>query len=165
MRHPMSQTAKRLAELGITLPKPAAPVANYVPFVKAGSGTGALLVVSGQIPLGPDGKVAERHVGKLGPDSSVEAAREAARLCAINVLAQAQAAVGDLDRIVRVVRLGGFFNVAGRFDPLPQAMNGASDLMAEVFAERGKHARTTVGVAHLPMNALAEVEALFEISD
>ena len=81
------------------------------------------------------------------------------------MLAQAQAAVGDLDRIVRVVRLGGFFNVAGRFDPLAQAMNGASDLMAEAFAERGKHARTTIGVAHLPMNALVEVDAVFEIAD
>ena len=83
----------------------------------------------------------------------------------MNVLAQARAAVGDLDRIVRVVRLGGFFNVAGRFDPLAQAMNGASDLMAEAFPERGKHARTTIGVAHLPMNALVEVDAVFEITD
>ena len=169
----MSQTADRLAELGIVLPKPAAPVANYVPFVMtggplttpgAGTGKHALLWVSGQLPFGRDGKLAERHAGKLGPDSPIEAAREAARLCAINVIAQAQAAVGDLDWIVRVVRLGGFFNIAGSFDPLPQAMNGASDLMAEVFAERGKHARTTVGVAHLPMNALCEVEAQFEIS-
>ncbi len=91
-------------------------------------------------------------------------AREAAQRCAINILAQAQAALGDLDKVVRVVRLGGFFNVASSFEPLPQAMNGASDLMAEVFGERGRHARTTVGVAHLPMNALAEVDAVFEIS-
>ncbi len=164
----MSQTEQRLEDLGIVLPKPAAPVANYAPFVKtggSGSGGHALLWVSGQVPLGPDGRLAERHTGKLGPDSPVEAAREAARLAAINVLAQAQAAVGDLDRIVRVVRLGGFFNVAGRFDPLAQAMNGASDLMAEAFAERGKHARTTIGVAHLPMNALVEVDAVFEIAD
>ena len=169
----MSQTADRLAELGIVLPKPAAPVANYVPFVMtggplttpgAGTGKHALLWVSGQLPLGPDGNLGERHTGKLETHSPIEPAREAARLCAINLIAQAQAAVGDLDRIVRVVRLGGFFNVAGRFDLLPQAMNGASDLMADVFAEKGKHARTTVGVAHLPMNALAEVEAVFEIS-
>jgi len=94
----------------------------------------------------------------------VELAREAARLCAINVLAQAQAALGDLDKVLQVVRLGGFFSVASGFDALPQAMNGASDLMAEVFGERGRHARTTVGVAHLPMNALAEVEAVFEVA-
>jgi enamine deaminase RidA (YjgF/YER057c/UK114 family) len=140
----MTQTAKRLSELGIVLPKPAAPVANYVPTVTTGGGApGApsLLFVSGQLP------------------------REAAQRCAINLLAQAQAALGDLDRVVRLVRLGGFFNVASSFDALPQAMNGASDLMAEVFGERGRHARTTVGVAHLPLNALVEIEALFEISN
>ncbi|HTR15007.1 MAG TPA: RidA family protein [Roseiarcus sp.] len=163
----MSQTAKRLAELGIVLPKPAAPVANYVPFVRtSGMAPGALpqLWISGQLPLGPDGALAERHTRKLGPESPIEPAREAAERCAINILAQAQAALGDLDRIVRVVRLGGFFAVDSSFDALPQAMNGASDLMARVFGERGRHARTTVGVAHLPMNALAEVEAVFETS-
>jgi enamine deaminase RidA (YjgF/YER057c/UK114 family) len=163
----MSQTAKRLAELGIVLPKPAAPVANYVPFVKTGGmapGALPLLFVSGQLPLGPDGTLEDRHKGKLGPDTPIEPAREAAQRCAINILAQAQAALGDLDQVVRVVRLGGFFNVASSFDALSQAMNGASDLMAEVFGERGRHARTTVGVAHLPMNALAEVEAVFEIA-
>ena len=164
----MSQTAKRLAELGIVLPKPAAPVANYVPSVRtsgnAGAGVLSLLFISGQLPLGANGVLDDRHKGKLGPDSAVEAAREAARLCAINVLAQAQAALGDLDKIVQTVRLGGFFNVAGAFDPLPQAMNGASDLMVEILGEQGKHARTTVGVAHLPLNALAEVEATFAVS-
>jgi len=169
----MSQTADRLAELGIVLPKPATPAANYAPFVMtggplmtpgAGTGEHALLWVSGQLPFGPDGKLAGRHTGKLGEDSPIEPAREAARLCAINLIAQAQAAVGDLDWVVRVVRLGGFFNVSGPFDSLPQARNGASDLMAEVFGERGKHARMTVGVAHLPMNALVAVEAQFEIA-
>ena len=163
----MSQIANRLAELGIVLPKPAAPAANYVPAVRtSGVPQGALplLWVSGQLPLGPNGMLEDRHKGKLGPDSPIEAAREAAERCAINILAQAQAALGDLDKVVRVVRLGGFFNVASSFDPLPLAMNGASDLMAEVFGEHGRHARTTVGVAHLPMNALAEVEAAFEIS-
>ena len=159
----MSQTAERLAELGIALPKPAAPVANYVPFVRTGSAP-PLLFVSGQLPLGPDGTLSDRHKGKLGPESGVDAAREAARLAAINVLAQAQAALGDLDKIVQTVRLGGFFNVAGAFDPLPQAMNGASDLMVEALGDRGKHVRTTVGVAHLPLNALAEVEAIFMVS-
>jgi enamine deaminase RidA (YjgF/YER057c/UK114 family) len=164
----MSQTAKRLAELGIVLPKPAAPVANYVPSIRtsgnAGAGVLPLLFVSGQVPLGPNGVLDDRHKGKLGPDSAVEEAREAARLCAINVLAQALAALGDLDKIVQTVRLGGYFNVAGAFDPLPQAMNGASDLMVEILGERGKHTRTTVGVAHLPLNALAEVEATFAVS-
>jgi enamine deaminase RidA (YjgF/YER057c/UK114 family) len=155
----MSQTATRLNELGIVLPKPAAPVANYVPAVRAGN----LLFVSGQLPLGPDGKLAERHKGKLSAESPIDVAREAARLCAVNVLAQAHAALGDLDRIAQAVRLGGFFNVGTTFDALPQAMNGASDLIAELFGAQGRHARTTVGVSHLPLNALAEVEAVFEI--
>jgi enamine deaminase RidA (YjgF/YER057c/UK114 family) len=156
----MNQIASRLEELGIALPAPVAPIANYVPYARMGS----MLVISGQLPLGPDGKIGPSHIGKLGPDSSVDAPREAARLCAINLLAQAKAALGDLDSIARVVRLGGFFNVASSFDSLPQAMNGASDLMAALFGERGRHARTTVGVAHLPLNAMAEVEALFEVA-
>jgi enamine deaminase RidA (YjgF/YER057c/UK114 family) len=155
----MSLIAKRLQELGIALPQPAAPVANYVPCVRAGS----LLFVSGQLPFGPDAKLGSAHVGKLGPKSPIDAASEAARLCAINLIAQAQAAVGDLDRIAQVVRLGGFFNVEGSVEELPRAMNGASDLMAAVFGARGRHARTTVGVSHLPFGALAEVEATFEI--
>jgi enamine deaminase RidA (YjgF/YER057c/UK114 family) len=156
----MSVAAKRLEELGLTLPRPAAPVANYVPYARAGS----LLFISGQLPLGPDGKLAPAHIGKLKAHSPIEAASEAARLCAINLIAQAQAALGDLDRITQVVRLGGFFSVEGEFGALPQAMNGASDLMAAVFGTQGRHARTTVGVAHLPLGALAEVEATFEIS-
>ena len=155
----MSQTARRLEELGIVLPKPAAPVANYMPTVRAGS----LLFVSGQLPLGPDGKLADRHKGKLNANSEIDAAREAARLCVINVLAQAHAALGDLDRVAQMVRLGGFFNVGTTFDALPQAMNGASDFVAELFGAQGRHARTTVGVSHLPLNALAEVDAVFEI--
>jgi enamine deaminase RidA (YjgF/YER057c/UK114 family) len=156
----MSRTAARLKELGIELPSPAAPVANYVPY----SRTGAILIISGQLPLGPDGKLAAVHIGKLGPGSNVDLGRAAARLCAVNLLAQAKAALGDLDQVRSVVRLGGFFNVSGPCDFLPQAMNGASDLMAEVFGDQGRHARTTVGVAHLPLNALAEVEAMFEIA-
>lgn len=156
----MSRTALRLKELGIELPNPVPPVANYVPYIRQG----ALLIISGQLPIGPDGKLAPAQAGKLGPGSDVETGRAAARLCAINLLAQAKAALGDLDGIGRVVRLGGFFNVAGAFDALPQAMNGASDLMAELFGDKGRHARTTVGVAHLPLNALAEIEATFEIA-
>ncbi|HEY1779985.1 MAG TPA: RidA family protein [Roseiarcus sp.] len=155
----MSQTARRLKEMGVVLPKPAAPVANYVPSVRAGS----LLFVSGQLPLGEDGKLSERHQGKLSADSEIDAAREAARLCAINVLAQAHAALGDLDKVRQVVRLGGFFSVETSFDALGQAMNGASNLVVELFGDKGRHARTTLGVAHLPLNALAEVEAVFEI--
>jgi enamine deaminase RidA (YjgF/YER057c/UK114 family) len=156
----MSLVSERLRTLGIALPRPAAPVANYVAAVRAG----ALLVISGQLPLGLDGKLAPEHVGKLGPGSPVDAASGAARWCAINLLAQAEAALGDLDRIARVVRLGGFFNVDGSFDALPKAMNGASDLVAEVFGDKGRHARTTVGVAHLPLGALCEVEAMFEVA-
>ena len=156
----MSQTAKRLKEMGVVLPRPAAPAANYAPFVRAGS----LLIASGQLPFGPDGKLSERHQGKLAPNSEVEAAREAARLCVINVLAHAHAALGDLDRVKQVVRLGGFFSVESSFDALSQAMNGASNFVAELFGDKGRHARTTVGVAHLSLNALAEVEAIFEIS-
>jgi enamine deaminase RidA (YjgF/YER057c/UK114 family) len=156
----MSQIADRLDALGIVLPAPVAPIANYVPYARLGS----VLIISGQLPLGSDGKIAAGHMGKLGPGSSVEAAREAARLCAINLIAQAKAALGDLDKITQVARLGGFFNVAGSFDSLPQAMNGASDLMGAVFGERGRHARTTVGVAHLPLDAMAEIEALFEVA-
>jgi enamine deaminase RidA (YjgF/YER057c/UK114 family) len=156
----MSQVALRLEELGIVLPTPVAPVANYVPCMRLGR----MLIVSGQLPIGPDGKLAPAYIGKLGPDSPIEAAREAARLCAINVLAQVKAALGDLDSVVQATRLGGFFNVAARFDHLPQAMNGASDLMVELFGPRGRHARTTVGVAHLPFNAMAEIEAVFEVA-
>ncbi len=152
--------AERLAALGVTLPKPAAPVANYVGAVKAGS----LVFVSGQLPLGADGELDAVHVGKLKPGAPIEAAKAAARLSAINVLAQVQAVVGDLDRVARVIRLGGFFSVEGGHEALPAAMNGASDLIAEAFGEKGRHARTTVGVAHLPLNAICEVEGLFEIA-
>jgi enamine deaminase RidA (YjgF/YER057c/UK114 family) len=156
----MSRIARRLKEMGVVLPRPAAAAANYAPFVRSGS----LLFVSGQLPFGPDGKLSERHQGKLAPNSEIEAAREAARLCVINALAQAEAALGDLDQVKQVVRLGGFFNVESSFEALSQAMNGASNLIVELFGDKGRHARTTVGVAHLPLSALAEVEAMFEIS-
>jgi enamine deaminase RidA (YjgF/YER057c/UK114 family) len=116
------------------------------------------------LPLGPDGKLSPSHVGKLKPGVGIEAAKAAARFSAINVLAQLKAAIGDLDKVARVVRLGGFFSVEGGHQYLPQAMNGASDLFAEVFGEKGRHARTTVGVAHLPLDAICEVEGLFEIA-
>jgi len=155
----MSAIEDRLKSLGISLPNPVPPVANYVPFVM----TGNLIVVSGQICAGPDGKVAERHTGKLGGAVSVDAGKEAARFAAINVLTQVKAALGSLDRVKRCVRLGGFINAAPDFAPLPQVMNGASDLMVDVFADKGRHARTTVGVANLPLNCAVEVEGIFEI--
>ena len=156
----MSAIADRLAALGIVLPKPAAPVANYVGAVQ----TGSLVVVSGQLPFGSDGKLDPAHIGKLKPGAPLDVAQAAARFAAINVLAQVQAVVGDLDKVSRVVRLGGFFSVEGGHESLPAAMNGASDLMAQVFGDKGRHARTTIGVAHLPLDALCEVEGLFEIA-
>jgi enamine deaminase RidA (YjgF/YER057c/UK114 family) len=155
----MNAADTKLAELGITLPTPAAPVANYVPVVR----TGNLVVISGQICLGPDGKLGPAHTGKLGAEVSPEAGREAARLCAINILAQLRAAVGDLDRVVRCVRLGGFINVVPTFSAVAQVMNGASDLMVEVLGDAGRHARSTIGVAELPLDAAVEVEAMFEV--
>jgi len=150
----------KLAELGIALPSPATPVANYVPSVMAGN----LLFISGQVCLGPDRMLAPQHTGKLGAEVSFEAGYDAAKLCALNVLAQAQAALGgDLDRITRCVRLGGFVNADPSYPDVPKVMNGASDLMVAVLGERGRHARTTIGVAVLPSHAAVEVEAVFEV--
>jgi enamine deaminase RidA (YjgF/YER057c/UK114 family) len=149
---------KRLSDLGISLPEPKAPIANYVPFVR----TGNFMVVSGQICLGADGKLVAR--GKLGAGVSVEQGQQAARACAVNLLAQIKAALGDLDKVVRVVRLGGFINSAPDFLDGPKVMNGASDLMVTAFGDRGRHARTTVGVAALPMDAAVEVEGAFEVA-
>ena len=155
----MGTIEARLAELGIALPKAAAPVANYVAFVLEGN----TLVVSGQLALGPEGKLDPAHRGKLGADVPGEAGRAAARNCAINVLAQAKAALGDLDRIERCLRLGGFINAAPDFIDLALIMNGASDLMVEALGDRGRHARSTVGVASLPLGCAVEVEALFAV--
>jgi len=149
----------KLAELGITLPVPAVPVANYVPCVRSGN----LVTVSGQICFGPDGKLAPEHTGKVGAEVTPETAKDAARLCAINVIAQLKAAVGDLDRVVRCVRLGGFINSAPVFTGQSAAMNGASDFVVAVFGDKGRHARSTIGVAALPLGAAVEVEALFEV--
>lgn len=154
----MAKVEAKLAELGVVLPTPAAPVANYVPFVR----TGSLLVVSGQICLGADGKLVAK--GKLGDSVSIEDGQKAARACAINLLAQVKAALGDLDKVVRVVRLGGFVNSAPTFVDGPKVLNGASDLMVEAFGDKGRHARSTIGVAALPADAAVEVEAMFEVS-
>jgi enamine deaminase RidA (YjgF/YER057c/UK114 family) len=151
---------EQLEKLGIILASAATPVANYLPFVISGP----LLFVSGQLAFGPSGKLDSLHIGKLGAEVSVIAGQAAARLCVINVLAQAKTALGDLDRISRCIRLGGFINAAPGFNNLAGVMNGASDLMIEVFGDKGHHARSTIGVAELPLNSSVEIEALFEIS-
>jgi len=153
-----SAVEQNLAAQGITLPAPKAPVANYVPFVR----TGNLLFVSGQVCLGADGKMIA--AGKLGGGVSVEEGYAAAKGCAVNLLAQVKAAVGDLDKVVRVVRLGGFVNSAPDFLDGPKVLNGASDLMVAAFGDKGRHARTTVGVASLPSDAAVEVEGVFEVA-
>lgn len=147
----------KLAELGITVPTPAAPLANYIGFNKVGG----LVVVSGQIPL-VDGKIAV--TGKLGAGVTVEQGQEAARICFVNLLAQVkQACGGDLDRVVRVVRLGGFVACAPDFTQHPAVINGASDLAVAVFGDKGKHARAAFGCPSLPGDAAVEVEGMFEI--
>jgi len=155
----MSAIEARLQSMNVTLPGPATPVANYVPCVISGN----RLIVSGQLALGSDGKLSPEHTGKVGGNVSVEAGRAAARLCAINLLAQAKAALGDLDLIRRCVRLGGFICAAPGFSQIAPVMNGASDFMVEVLGDAGRHARTTVGVAELPLDSTVEVDAIFEI--
>ena len=153
----MGAVEARLAELGITLPQPMAPMANYVPFVR----TGELVVVSGQVPA-RDGAIA--FTGKVGEDVSVEQGQDAARLCLVNVLTHLRAACeGDLDRVVRVVRLGGFIASPPSFSQHALVMNGASDLAVAVFGEAGRHARSTIGVPALPGNAAVEVEGMFAV--
>src|ERR1700761_4560443 len=149
---------QKLAALGITLHTPPSPVANYVGFVRSGN----LLVISGQVCVDPEGKLIAK--GKLGAGVTIEQGNAAARGCAINLLAQLKAALGDLDKVVRVVRLGGFVNSAPDFLDGPKVLNGASDLMVEVFGDKGRHARTTVGVSSLPSDAAVEVEGVFEVS-
>ncbi len=149
---------RKLGEIGIVLPTPASPVANYVGFVRSGG----LLVVSGQLCLGSDGKLVAK--GKLGGSVSIEAGTKAAQACAVNLIAQVKSALGDLDKVVRVVRLGGFINSAPDFVDGPKVMNGASDLMVAAFGDKGRHARSTIGVAALPLDAAVEVEGLFEVS-
>lgn len=147
----------RLAALGLALPAAAAPVANYAPYSRAGN----LLFVSGQLPVGPEG-ILPAHKGKLGGEVSLEDGQAAARQAALNVLAQANAAIGDLEKL-RAVRIGGYVNCAPDFGPVPQVVNGASDLFAAVLGENGRHARFAVGVAQLPLDAAVEVEGIFEI--
>lgn len=146
---------ERLTALGITLPTPPAPVAAYVPFLRVEN----LLFVSGQIPS-KDGKV--QFTGKLGDGVSLETGQEAAKLCAINLLAQAQAAIG-LDRVTRVVKLTGFVACAPSFTDHPKVINAASELMQSVFGDAGKHTRAAVGAPSLPLDATVEIEAIFAV--
>jgi len=145
----------RLKELGIALPAAAAPAANYVPFVA----TGNLVFVSGQLPF-ENGQL--RHKGIVGAGVSVEDAQAAARLCALNLIAQVRTAVGDLDMVARVVKLGGFVASAPNFTDQSKVVNGASDLMVEVFGDLGRHARAAVGVAALPLGVSVEIDGVFE---
>ena len=152
----MSQVEERLAALGITLPQPNPPVANYVPFVRAGD----LVHISGQVSVDAGGGIR----GTVGEDVDMETAKAAARLCGINLIAQMKAACdGDLDRVVRVVKLGGFVQAGPDFLEIPQVVNGASDLMVEAFGDTGKHARSAVGVYRLPLGFSVEVDAVVQV--
>ena len=147
----------RIAELGITLPEPARAVANYVPFVRSGN----LVYISGQLSNDASGGIK----GTVGDDVTPEQANAAARLCGVNLLAQISAALdGDLDRVVRIVKLGGFVQAAGDFIAIPAVINGCSDLMVEVFGDAGRHARSAVGVYKLPLGFSVEVDAVVEVA-
>ena len=146
----------RIAELGITLPQAAAPVASYVPAVESGG----LLHISGQISFAEDGGLIK---GRLGEDMELEAGQQAARRCGIMLLAQIRAALGSLDRVERIVKLGVFVNSAPSFTDQPKVANGASELMQEVFGEPGRHARSAVGVAVLPLGVAVEVDAIIAV--
>jgi enamine deaminase RidA (YjgF/YER057c/UK114 family) len=151
------QVEKRLADAGLKLPTAAKPGGNYVPAVA----TGKLVFMAGQLPY-RDGKVGV--TGKLGGGVAIEQGYEGAKLCALNILAQLKAEIGDLDKVRRCVRVGGFVNCTPDFADHPKVSNGASDLFALAFGDAGRHARTTVGVAALPAGASVEIEAVFEVA-
>jgi enamine deaminase RidA (YjgF/YER057c/UK114 family) len=152
----MSTPEERLAALGLTLPEPRAPVANYVPFVRSG----ASVYISGQVSTDAAGGVR----GVVGEDVSAEDARRAAQICGLNLIAQLKAALdGDLGRVVRIVKLGGFVQAGPAFFDIPQVLNGCSDLMVAVFGDAGRHARSAVGVYRLPLNFAVEVDAVVEV--
>ena len=146
--------SERLKAAGVNLPEPRAPVANYVPFVI----TGNLLFISGQVSAAPDGLIK----GTLGKDMTLEQGQAAAKICAINLIAQMQSALGDLERVPRIVKLGGFVNAADDFIQIPQVVNGCSDLMVAAFGDKGRHARSAVACPVLPMGAAVEVDAVVE---
>ncbi|MDE1764694.1 MAG: RidA family protein [Thaumarchaeota archaeon] len=148
---------EKLALLNISLPNPPKPAGSYIPVVR----TGNLVFVSGQIPV-KEGKV--EFQGKVPTDVPIEVAQQAAKLCIINVLSQLKAEVGDLDMVSRIVRVSGFVNSAGDFFEQPKIINAASDLLFEIFGEKGKHSRVAVGVASLPLNSTVEIDMVAEIS-
>lgn len=152
----MATIDERLAELGITLPTVSMPVANYVPAVQSGN----LLFVAGQVPRDGEGKMI---TGKVGADMAPEVAYQAARACGVSALAAARASLGSLDRVRRVVRVMGLVNATPDFTGQPTVINGFSDLMVEVFGEKGRHARVAYGAGSLPGGAAVEVESLFEV--
>jgi enamine deaminase RidA (YjgF/YER057c/UK114 family) len=148
---------ERLKKIGMTLPKPPTPAGSYVPVIR----TGNLLFVSGQIPM-EDGKVV--FTGKVA-DDNLEEAQKSARMCAINILAQIKREIGDLDKISRIVRLSGFVNSSQEFTQHPKVINAASDLIFEIFGEKGKHSRIAVGVTSLPLGSMTEIDAVIEVSE
>jgi enamine deaminase RidA (YjgF/YER057c/UK114 family) len=153
-----SEIEARLAALGIDLPMPGKPAANYVPFVISGK----QVFVSGQVPMASDGV---KFVGKVGREFSVEEGQQAARLCAINILGVLKAAVGDLERVTRIVKVVGFVNAVPDFTEPHKVINGASDLITDVLGDqRGKHARSAIGMGTLPLGVAVEVEAIAEIA-
>jgi enamine deaminase RidA (YjgF/YER057c/UK114 family) len=153
----MSQVEERLAALGLSLPQPAAPVANYVPFVRVG----ALVHISGQVSRDESGGI----TGVVGEDVGLGRAQAAARICGLNLIAQLKAACdGDLSRVKRIVKLNGFVQAGPNFFDIPQVINGASDLMVEAFGDLGRHARSAVGVYRLPLNFAVEVDAVAELT-
>ena len=152
----MSAIEERLNALGITLPTPVAPIANYAPFIR----TGNLLFISGQVSVDESGGIK----GIVGDDVDEATGQLAAGLCGINLLAQMKAATGDLDRVIRVVKLGGFVQAGPDFFNIPQVINGCSDLMVEIFGDKGRHARAAVACPVLPMGAAVEVDAVVEFA-
>ena len=154
---PNTDVEQKLKALGLVLPPAAAPIANYIPACQVGD----LLFISGQISRTAAGTIIS---GKLGDGVDIAAGREAAKVCALNILAQAKAAVGSLDRIARVVKLTGFVNATPAFTDHPQVVNGASDLLVDVLGDKGRHTRSAVGVAGLPLDAAVEIEAIFAIA-
>jgi enamine deaminase RidA (YjgF/YER057c/UK114 family) len=154
----MADTAEtRLKALGIVLPVPPAPAANYIPTVI----TGRLIFISGQVSILPGGA---KFVGKVGRELTVEQGAEAGRICAINILANLKAALGDLGKIGRMVKLTGFVNAVPDFTEPHKCVNGCSDLLTDVFGEKGKHSRSAIGVGTLPLGAAVEVEAIAELA-